>query len=653
MGVGGVVIAGFTQGVKKQSEHERYLHNQRVLKEAKQALLQYAYNYPVTAGNGPGRLPCPDMDNDGIPNASASCINGDPMVGRFPWNEPELNFYDAKDASGEGLWYAVSSSFANSGGLVINSGTVGRITIQDQSGGVMYDGTATGVAAVIIAPGPPIDRGGVAQNRPADVNDPDNYLDLFGAVDNADFVNNSANGFIMGPIDDLVTGITLVNDQLIVVTTEEVIAMAEKATLQAYRDAMDNYLLPVAQGGTGGVYPWLYNYDVDTLAQLNGSFPADDNFATETIAELDNFGRVPSMFDPYFNEVDSQQIESKISVDIANADVMGNITYNRIIPTVATGSFTFVNTIWNGDPTNDGPANFDISAETSEPVTGLRFEDHVTAGLVRLVGNIVADETFTLGDPLWLWARNDLAPPVQWAKCRNNHIVDCHVDAVYIPDPHGTGMQSIQIMKVDVELVFDNAADAVDFTFDVTNLVGAPVNPVIAPADVNGHALISATFDAVETAGPVLQIRYELDNDYTNDGFLTVVESGTLDFSTFVGPTLQLGMRYYPQLPDWVFDNGWHNAVMMAYADDYRPDGGGGPCIVGTNCLVIDQFVGARNNKVSLLVIAGEHDWLDEGADGMINDVVDVFDVENNDLDSTFDFRAAGGNDKILVIDEI
>jgi hypothetical protein len=656
MGIGGVLLTGFTQDVKRQSEHQRYLHNQRVLKEAKQALLQYAYNYPVTAGNGPGRLPCPDTNNDGIPNASAFCINGAPMVGRFPWKEPEMNFYDARDASGERLWYAVSSTFANSGGgIVINSGTVGQITIQDQSGAVMYDGTATGVAAVIIAPGLPIDRGGVAQDRPADVDDPVNYLDLFGAVDNADFVNNSANGFIMGPIDNLANGIILVNDQLIVVTTAEVIAMAEKATLQAYRDAIDDYLLPVAQGGVGGVYPWLYNYDVATIADLNGSFPADSNFVTETANELDNFGRVPSMFDAYFSEVDSEQIESKIGVEILNADFMGGITYNRTFPAASAGTYTFVNTIWNGDLTNDGPANMNMNVETNEPVTGLRFDDDGNSGdnQVKLIGSIAADETYTLGDPIWFWSRNDLGS-TEWAKCRTNHIVDCHVDAGYIPDPHGTGQRSIQILRVEVELTFDSGfADAVEFTFDVTNLVGAPVNPVIAPADVNGHAQISATFTAAEMATPVLQIRYELDDDYTDDGFLTVVESGTLDFSSFVGPTLELGLRFYPELPDWVYDNGWHNAVMMAYADDYRPDGAGGPCTVGTNCLVIDKFTGARNNKVALLVIAGEHDWDDDGADGMSNDVGDVFDVGNDDLDSTFDVRAAGGNDKILVIDEI
>jgi hypothetical protein len=59
MGIGGVVTAGFTQNVKKFADHERFLHNERVLKEAKQALLMYAYRYPETAlafnGTIPGR----------------------------------------------------------------------------------------------------------------------------------------------------------------------------------------------------------------------------------------------------------------------------------------------------------------------------------------------------------------------------------------------------------------------------------------------------------------------------------------------------------------------------------------------------------------------------------------------------------------------
>ncbi|MGD8841693.1 MAG: hypothetical protein PVI70_18950, partial [Gammaproteobacteria bacterium] len=62
MGLGGVVVASFTEGARQETERERYLHNQRVLREAKQALLQYAYNYPQFFNEGPGRLPCPDND---------------------------------------------------------------------------------------------------------------------------------------------------------------------------------------------------------------------------------------------------------------------------------------------------------------------------------------------------------------------------------------------------------------------------------------------------------------------------------------------------------------------------------------------------------------------------------------------------------------
>ncbi|HEY5739648.1 MAG TPA: hypothetical protein VIW27_07970, partial [Gammaproteobacteria bacterium] len=49
MGAGGVVLAGFTQQVKHEAERQRYEHNQRVLREAKQALLVYAYRYPDIA----------------------------------------------------------------------------------------------------------------------------------------------------------------------------------------------------------------------------------------------------------------------------------------------------------------------------------------------------------------------------------------------------------------------------------------------------------------------------------------------------------------------------------------------------------------------------------------------------------------------------
>ena len=215
MGVGGIVMAGFTQGAKKQVDHQKYLHNKRVLEEAKQALLQFAYNYPETNQLGPGRLPCADTDNDGTPNPLFGLCT---QLGRLPWNQQNLNLYDIRDADGQRLWYAVSSNFATQTAGTVNSNSFGTITIRDQMGNFIYDasGGGDGVAAVIIAPGAATARNGVAQDRsiangddpfdttadtdPGIVN-PVNYLDqLFGIEDNAVFGQGTANGFVLGRV---------------------------------------------------------------------------------------------------------------------------------------------------------------------------------------------------------------------------------------------------------------------------------------------------------------------------------------------------------------------------------------------------------------------------------------------------------------------
>jgi len=57
MGIGGVLFVGYSQGILKQVELNRTEHNTRVLEEAKQALLQYAYNYPQFNSGDPGGCP--------------------------------------------------------------------------------------------------------------------------------------------------------------------------------------------------------------------------------------------------------------------------------------------------------------------------------------------------------------------------------------------------------------------------------------------------------------------------------------------------------------------------------------------------------------------------------------------------------------------
>ena len=77
----------------------------------------------------------------------------------------------------------------------------------------------------------------------------------------------STDGFVLGPIVDA-NGDVIVNDQMILITADELTAVAEKATLEAYRDAIDDY-----QQAIWGVtvanyrYPWMNAYA--DIANLN------------------------------------------------------------------------------------------------------------------------------------------------------------------------------------------------------------------------------------------------------------------------------------------------------------------------------------------------------------------------------------------------
>jgi hypothetical protein len=120
--------------------------------------------------------------------------------------------------------------------------------------------------------------------------------------------------------------------------------------------------------------------------------------------------------------------------------------------------------------------------------------------------------------------------------------------------------------------------------------------------------------------------------------------------------TMNIGLRFYPVLPNWVFDNNWNNSVMMAYANQYRHDIGPGDCTPGSDCLVIDNTALSDNNAASLLVIADEHGWTDAGVAGFSDDLSSVFDSENDDSNMLFDRRPSSGTDsrrdKLIVIEE-
>ena len=638
MGIGGFLLVGYSQGILKQVEVSKTQHNTRVLNEAKQALLQFAYNYPVlsTPSIGPGRLPNADTDNDGI-------ADGGSTFGRLPWAQANLNLYDIRDADGERLWYAVSSTFRPQAAIV-NSDTSGNLTLRDQQGNVIYDGSNPGglaqygIAAVIIAPGAVTARNGAAQDRSiANENNPVHYLDLvFGTEDNATrTLGSPTDGFILGPVDTLSTD--AVNDQFIVITAAEVIEVAEKATLQAYRKAISDYLALI-----GGVYPWLYNYaGVPDIAGLSSYYPANSNFATELATNLDNFGRIPSIFNAYFIDTDSQPIESKLSVALSLTYPITPtpVGYNQLIPCCPIGNFLFNNA-----------ASHALNIQTADKLTNLRFVD-IAGNDGQLTGTVTTPELFT--HEIYFWDEDHGTTGI-WTLCPAgaDDPSDCDRDSAGNPTPGAGNQKDAELLHVVLELDFNGV---VNFDTDYTN------PPVIAPpvaATGTSHASITGTFlgaDIILGSLP-LSARYEIDRHYHTT--FDIQESGTLDLVDLTPGPLTLGMRYYPELPDWVFDNGWHNSLMMAYAANYRPDILG-TCTAGTDCIQINNFAGNNDNKVSILTLAGQHNWDDDLDSNFINDLPTIFDAENADvldIDGTeylFDRREFGGNDKILVIDEL
>lgn len=137
------VLVDQMNGVSQKLAAQRA--NDPALTAAREALIGYA---ALQASNGlyPGSLPCPDTNNDG--NAEGSC-SGATLVGRLPWKT--LGLTDLRDSSGERLWYALSSNFRNQTGSVINSNTVGQLTVYDGSNGTVSESQ---VVAIVFAPGP-------------------------------------------------------------------------------------------------------------------------------------------------------------------------------------------------------------------------------------------------------------------------------------------------------------------------------------------------------------------------------------------------------------------------------------------------------------------------------------------------------------------
>ena len=153
-------------------------------------------------------MPCPDRNNDGRPESNCAATTGT-TLGRLPF--AILGLDDPRDSNGERLWYALSPDFRNtrSNHAVINSETPGQLSV---------DG-ASDVVAVVMAPGAPVaDQYGRPSNNAADYLEGDN-------TSVADGRFSAAAG----------------NDQVIVITRAELMAVVERRVLNEVRAVLARY----------------------------------------------------------------------------------------------------------------------------------------------------------------------------------------------------------------------------------------------------------------------------------------------------------------------------------------------------------------------------------------------------------------------------
>lgn len=291
---------------------ERDKTTSSALAHAKEALIGYASSGNLfSSSDRPGDLPCPDIDNDGsqdTPCGNASGSSGQALrLGRLPWKT--LGLPDLRDGNGERLWYAVSNSFkqqtkttctnSDQSGC-LNSDTTGTITVYGTDGNAINTaGTNSGAVVVIFSPGAALRRqDSVVQNRgctvgtDCDVNekctstpatntpkcDPINYLDIAtvnaNTRDNRRFTDGlTTDGFIQGRILDS-EGRTILNDQLLVITKQQIIPLLEKRVAAEVRNCLTEYAaMPDNQGPppNQGYFPWATARTVGATVAYNDS----------------------------------------------------------------------------------------------------------------------------------------------------------------------------------------------------------------------------------------------------------------------------------------------------------------------------------------------------------------------------------------------
>ncbi len=108
-----ILIGGLAVPLSAQIQARRIAETQKILEEAREAIIGYAMTHSATTALSSRYLPCPDVNGDGREDRSGndcSFISGTVSSGFFPWVDLGVA---SQDAWGNRIRYAIASTLAN------------------------------------------------------------------------------------------------------------------------------------------------------------------------------------------------------------------------------------------------------------------------------------------------------------------------------------------------------------------------------------------------------------------------------------------------------------------------------------------------------------------------------------------------------------
>lgn len=599
----------------------------QTLARAKEALIAWSATHP----NTPGLLPFPDRNDDHLlatadaparyDGASDCDVSGaiasTHLLGVFPFGGEQVACtaganvavsVDIADSSGHPLWYAVSQNLllgGNGGPINPDIGELGPnpwITVRDQTGAVI----SNRVAAVIIAPGPPLP----GQDRSATAPAASNFLDTF-VVGPTTYDNSDADGCtdVIGcgsPSEDFIVNANpqpgaAFNDRLVFITIDELMRAVEDRVLGQAANALRNY----RSGNPGDFYPWMSTF----TAPRSPQGVATGGSATTIVDTGASF----------------------VVDGVSDGDLVRNLSDGSIGP-VATGGVTATTLTLEGLIGGTGNSfvagdryvvhasdKFHGDTGTVEGMLPLHFPNEVFETGFTLNFNFSGEKNDTVGgDPSLQptvsdvdnFNGNDITfdPTLPghegWCKWTQSDRVDCRGTAVLPNTPAPGVTQTVEVWfnftASSTTIVAPTAGNVRRRNHTYIGVYNGPPVPVAAP-------------DMPQVAWSV---RVTNDDGILVPGWRLAERDGStsLVINKFEGIRYELDVPN--ELPTWFVDNGWHHFIHGVVSGANVPfvaatTSGDGNCTTpptgagneADDCLTIQYNAATVRNDVEALVI--------------------------------------------------